>query len=726
MPLPLAGLAAGVAKVGMGAARLGMGAARLGMGAARLGARGIRGASVAKKMMGRGRGDGGGGGSAIVARPSSSIVPKPDESSAIVKVPKAKRTYVRLGMEGHLINIRDNVTAIDDYLKGTIAAQKKEIEDKKKKGSEKRRAKQEQKLEKPKKNKKLDMKGMKMPKTGILDGIFNFIANVLMGMLVLKLMEFGEAIEKSGVLQFIGKAADFVLKFGGKLLDGLMSFIDKAYQLYDGLGDKVAEVFGEDGRKAFDDFSSTLNKVLNATISVALVAAALSKGMGKIPVNKQAIKQIKNLPGANIKQKKKLLRRYVSRYGRRAAERRFGKAAVQQLGGRFARSAATNLARRTAVGVIGKAGTRQFLRTMKNYVSPVVKKIPLIGALIDFALNYFVFKEPIGKAAFMAIGAGLGAWIGGLVGTAIPIPLAGTAIGAFLGGVGGDILGGAIYDMIFNDVSEDAARQMVKQQGEATKEEYKGGRNIFQRAFDPLQVFSKDQPAQAAASVSPEKQGKGSQAAQKLKKDFPQINVSQDRQIYASGLGFYLKKVGAGRPGKGDYGDPLGGDMEHPDHGGVVASHRGQGHYKGLALDLGANSATSGSYTDDQKNLWPFINNYLRKYGLNKEPFVPQVIHGPGESFSPRKSDVMGPDKSHHDHFHVEFEGGGYVDGKYDMNKIKSYASYEAGNSDPIVIPLPLPQMSPAPQTYGDNQQITSVISGGESSNPFEFLDFQG
>ena len=42
---------------------------------------------------------------------------------------------------------------------------------------------------------------------------------------------------------------------------------------------------------------------------------------------------------------------------------------------------------------------------------------------------------------------------------------------------------------------------------------------------------------------------------------------------------------------EGDYGDPPGGDMEHPDHGGVVASHRGQGHYKGLALDLGANSA---------------------------------------------------------------------------------------------------------------------------------------
>ena len=41
------------------------------------------------------------------------------------------------------------------------------------------------------------------------------------------------------------------------------------------------------------------------------------------------------------------------------------------------------------------------------------------------------------------------------------------------------------------------------------------------------------------------------------------------------------------------------------------------------------------------------------------------------------------------------------------------------------LIPLPLPQQTPAPQTYGDNQQITSVISGGERSNPFEFLDFR-
>ena len=68
---------------------------------------------------------------------------------------------------------------------------------------------------------------------------------------------------------------------------------------------------------------------------------------------------------------------------------------------------------------------------------------------MTFALNVFVFKEPLGKATFKAIGAGLGAWIGGVIGTLIPVPFAGTAIGTFVGGMGGDAVGGMIYDMIF-------------------------------------------------------------------------------------------------------------------------------------------------------------------------------------------------------------------------------------------------------------------------------------
>ena len=147
----------------------------------------------------------------------------------------------------------------------------------------------------------------------------------------------------------------------------------------------------------------------------------------------------------------KTMRRYIRRHGLKKAQQRFGKDAVKGLGGKFARGGLTNLARKGVTGALGKGGTKQLLKFAKKFISPVVKKIPLIGALIDFALNVFVFKEPIGKAAFKAIGAGLGLWLGGLIGTLIPIPFVGTALGGWLGGMGGDALGGAIYDMIFGN-----------------------------------------------------------------------------------------------------------------------------------------------------------------------------------------------------------------------------------------------------------------------------------
>ena len=44
-----------------------------------------------------------------------------------------------------------------------------------------------------------------------------------------------------------------------------------------------------------------------------------------------------------------------------------------------------------------------------------IKKIPLVGALIDFGINYFIFKEPLKKALFKAVGAGIGTMVGGFL-----------------------------------------------------------------------------------------------------------------------------------------------------------------------------------------------------------------------------------------------------------------------------------------------------------------------
>ena len=81
-------------------------------------------------------------------------------------------------------------------------------------------------------------------------------------------------------------------------------------------------------------------------------------------------------------------------------------------------------------------------------------RIPLLGDLLGILLDIFVFKEPVGRAVFMAAGGSLGgtigAWLGGILGTAVPVVgnLAGAVVGGFLGGVGGDMLGGFLYDQI--------------------------------------------------------------------------------------------------------------------------------------------------------------------------------------------------------------------------------------------------------------------------------------
>ena len=283
----------------------------------------------------------------------------------------------------------------------------------------------------------------------------------------------------------------------------------------------------------------------------------------------------------------------------------------------------------------------------------------------------------------------------------------------------------------------------------------------------------------------PVEQGEGINlgSAQRLLKDFPQITTrAHDGQIFASGLGFWLKKnfvppaSDSHRAGRGDLGDPpqSGADMEHADHGGVRASHRGAGHDLKVALDLGANSADSSSHRGDQKYLWPYISRFLTQYGLNQNPFVPQVLHGTGESFSPT-GPGSGEDRGHRDHFHVEFQrkhrGDNYLranermfigqEGESVLPKsasdllrknspgliaklgdvsssaglqkvlqsaagVSDYASYEQGAAQTIMIDDSSEDMSGMSEEQSPMPSF-AMSSGSDSyDNSFDFLDYQG
>ena len=246
-----------------------------------------------------GRSNGSGGAivkAKVVSVPSSAIVPV--AKSSIVKAGTGS------GIVGILETIRANVRQIDDFYKGTLAAKREEIKKRKKQESDERKAEQETKLEKPKIDKKpKNMKGLKMPKTGILDGIFKFISTVLLGMLVMKLIDFADTLAKTGILETLGKIGDFVLDVGGKILDGLVTFIDKAYDFYDGFRKAVGDNFGEGAQEQFDNLAGTLNKVLNTVFSVGLAISLLA---GAIPQKDPKVKpKVKPKPKTKVNKKLK-------------------------------------------------------------------------------------------------------------------------------------------------------------------------------------------------------------------------------------------------------------------------------------------------------------------------------------------------------------------------------------------------------------------------------------
>lgn len=129
----------------------------------------------------------------------------------------------------------------------------------------------------------------------------------------------------------------------------------------------------------------------------------------------QRVMQGKGLAAAN-EAGNDITKRYAQRYGQKAALKRFGAEGLE------------------AAGMSLTKGAR-----VMRFLSPVLKKVPLVGGLLDFGVS-LALGEPIGRAAAKAVGATLGSALG----TLVPVP----GVGTILGGIAGDLVGGAIYDAL--------------------------------------------------------------------------------------------------------------------------------------------------------------------------------------------------------------------------------------------------------------------------------------
>ena len=431
--------------------------ALLGAGARAVGGSMVKagGRAVAGKVLGRGRkkqpgriipgreGVDGGKGGAII---------KPKVKMVSAKEIKALQTGDAISPgKDPLKSIYSNVKIIEKILKGTTIADREALKNKKKDDKKADKEAQEKKLETkpPKIDKK---KGMikKIPGMGIFGMIKNYIGTVLLGYFAVRLVKYLPQL--LNLLKGIGKVVDFVADVGIFLVDGVATFIDFAYNVYDGTRNLMKNIGGDALMGAFDGIMKAV-EVAITVLTFALGAKSLGgfgdsrgggKGKGKPQTRISGSRG--NLLGSQDRvTSSSAARRYANRFGRDAAEKRFGADAIKGLGGKFGRSRTTNFARGAATGIAKKLGGRGGVKMLAS-LGKIGKflKVPVIGAIISVVIS-LMNGDPIQKALFKGVGSAVGGALGGFLSTFIGIP----PLGLFLGGIIGDYVGDLLYTLFF-------------------------------------------------------------------------------------------------------------------------------------------------------------------------------------------------------------------------------------------------------------------------------------
>ena len=104
------------------------------------------------------------------------------------------------------------------------------------------------------------------------------------------------------------------------------------------------------------------------------------------------------------------------------------------------------MGRATGRGLLKFLGKNQ-VKVLRKFINNSIGVIPFLGDFIGLLLDIFLFGEPPGRAAFMAIGGLLGSFLGVFAGGLLGPP--GAIVGGILGGIGGDIIGAFAYDLFF-------------------------------------------------------------------------------------------------------------------------------------------------------------------------------------------------------------------------------------------------------------------------------------
>ena len=320
-----------------------------------------------------------------------------------------------------ILEIEKRVIKIDNLLKDFVLFKKNENKKRRKNNEDDKFKKREEDLEKkkPKQEKNKNIIPMK-PKLGIFGWLTNFITNVVLGFIFIRLID--HLPKLAALIPVINGVMNGIIDWGGKLLNGLVTFIDWGYSAYDNTV-KVFEKFGgKESAKKFENFIGKFQDVIQYSLIAGMLFSDLAMSGGKDGGYDDFIDQRKNIE----KQKpEKPLRSQTPSISKPS------------------RGPVSRLGRSAFTGALGRGGAKQVLK----FVRPFTKRLPIIGGLLDFGLSV-AFGEDPGRAAFKAIGATLL----GAVGAALGGPFA--FLTGLAGGFVGDQIGGALYDAFFKNKKE--------------------------------------------------------------------------------------------------------------------------------------------------------------------------------------------------------------------------------------------------------------------------------
>lgn len=345
---------------------------------------------------------------------SSSLQNKKIDSNKIIALSKQYNTE-------NINLIKKSLLDIDSLLKSFLTNEQQLERNERLQKERKQRDEIETTLEAPREKKKFNLPTISIPGTSFLDRIKKFLFFTALGFLF---DTFQSQIPKlKRIFVAIGKVynvAETIFKF---ILESIVGFVDKSYQLYDKVRETVKIIGGERAQKIFDELSSNLNKYINYVLIGGL---ALTGAIESFASNVRSYKPPTSRPSPGSGGRPR-----VTTSGGRPSQRLDVRSPFRQ------RPTITTSGGEILSGAAKKQVGKNFLRLIKAPLS----RAPLIGGLIEFGISW-ALGDPVSKAAFR----GVGNLLVGAVGTAIGGP-----IGAVVGGIIGGELGARLYDILFEN-----------------------------------------------------------------------------------------------------------------------------------------------------------------------------------------------------------------------------------------------------------------------------------